>query len=142
MYLSIFGLDNKSQPGSLNFYSIPIFLLQIYSFFSNLLITNKTHIMEQSTISQTSDSASPLPQPNQTSQNQSSKCCAFPKCQGKPSSLVGRCRWCKAVFCGGHRLPELHACSNLDSCRQGSFEKNQEVLLRGKCAGDALRQQR
>jgi len=62
------------------------------------------------------------------------KCC-FEVCPKKIAVIVGDCKFCQKSFCTQHRLPEAHACPNIQACRQQSFDKNKEKLLREKCVG-------
>ncbi|CAJ0829297.1 4286_t:CDS:2, partial [Entrophospora sp. SA101] len=54
--------------------------------------------------------------------------CKFGECKDKATKIVGHCRYCELDYCGRHRLPEAHACVNLTSCKQASFEKNAAKL--------------
>jgi len=62
------------------------------------------------------------------------KCC-FGDCVKRPAIGVGECRFCAAKFCAAHRLPETHFCSNLKDCKQQSFDRNKEKLMKEKCVG-------
>ncbi|RKP22688.1 ubiquitin-related domain-containing protein [Syncephalis pseudoplumigaleata] len=59
--------------------------------------------------------------------------CHFGDCTDRVVKIVGDCRYCQKRFCGRHRLPEAHACSNLTTCQQASFERNAGKLLQEKC---------
>ncbi|ORX84316.1 hypothetical protein BCR32DRAFT_194035, partial [Anaeromyces robustus] len=59
--------------------------------------------------------------------------CHLEGCNSRVVKIVGHCRYCQFSFCSTHRLPETHNCSNLDFCKQTSFEKNSSKLLREKC---------
>jgi ubiquitin C len=61
--------------------------------------------------------------------------CAFEGCVKKIALIVGDCKFCQKKFCAQHRLPEGHSCPNIQACRQQSFDKNKEKLLREKCVG-------
>jgi len=61
--------------------------------------------------------------------------CFFENCTKKPALGIGDCKFCLRKYCTAHRLPETHACSNLSDCRQQSFDKNKEKLLKEKCVG-------
>ena len=65
------------------------------------------------------------------------KCCVE-GCTDKVAKIVGQCRYCTAEYCTRHRLPEAHACKNLQTCRDQSFERNQSKLLNGKCVADKV----
>ncbi|KAG9046768.1 hypothetical protein FS837_003698 [Tulasnella sp. UAMH 9824] len=49
-------------------------------------------------------------------------------CSSAAIRIVGDCPHCESHFCGQHRLPEQHACVNLESCKAAAFEKNREKL--------------
>ncbi|TEB31269.1 nuclear protein [Coprinellus micaceus] len=49
-------------------------------------------------------------------------------CSSAALRIVGQCPHCRASFCGSHRLPEHHECSNLEDCRQQAFERNKSKL--------------
>jgi len=61
--------------------------------------------------------------------------CSFTGCTKRPALIVGDCRYCAKRHCTQHRLPETHNCLNLQDCRQQSFDKNKEKLMREKCVG-------
>jgi len=50
------------------------------------------------------------------------------QCTSAVLRIVGECPHCKAQFCGNHRLPEHHACHNLEDCKQQAFERNKAKL--------------
>ena len=54
-------------------------------------------------------------------------------CTKRTVLVVGDCKFCSKHFCAKHRLPELHKCSGLDSCKKASFEKNANKLMSEKC---------
>ena len=58
--------------------------------------------------------------------------CAFDGCADRALTIVGDCSYCKDKFCGKHRLPETHACSQLQTCRDIAFQKNSEKLMNEK----------
>jgi ubiquitin C len=72
-----------------------------------------------------------------TSKPKKSKC-AFGSCPDKVVKIIGDCRYCQHKFCGKHRLPEAHACNELQSCRQASFDKNAGKLMKEKCIGSRV----
>jgi len=63
-----------------------------------------------------------------------SKHCSFQTCSKKPLSGLGDCKYCSGKYCGTHRLPEDHHCSNLQDCKNASFNKNKQKLINEKCA--------
>ncbi|KAH9484242.1 AN1-type zinc finger protein TMC1 [Psilocybe cubensis] len=50
------------------------------------------------------------------------------RCSSAALRIVGECPQCSSHFCGTHRLPEQHNCSNLENCRQQAFERNKNKL--------------
>jgi predicted nucleic acid binding AN1-type Zn finger protein len=64
--------------------------------------------------------------------------CHFGDCTDRVVKIVGDCRYCTKRFCGRHRLPEVHACANLTSCQQASFERNAGKLLQEKCVASKV----
>ncbi|RKP22432.1 ubiquitin-related domain-containing protein [Syncephalis pseudoplumigaleata] len=64
--------------------------------------------------------------------------CHFGDCTDRVVKIVGDCRYCQKRFCGRHRLPEAHACSNLTTCQQASFERNAGKLLQEKCVASKV----
>eukprot|EP01103_Thecamoeba_quadrilineata_P005166 TRINITY_DN149_c0_g1_i2.p1 TRINITY_DN149_c0_g1~~TRINITY_DN149_c0_g1_i2.p1 ORF type:complete len:143 (+),score=17.97 TRINITY_DN149_c0_g1_i2:82-510(+) len=61
--------------------------------------------------------------------------CSYTGCPKRPALIVGDCRYCAKRHCAQHRLPETHNCLNLQDCRQQSYDKNKEKLMREKCVG-------
>lgn len=64
--------------------------------------------------------------------------CAFEDCLERYAKFIGDCHYCSAKFCSRHRLPELHLCSNLQTCKKQSFESNQSKVMQGKCIASKL----
>jgi ubiquitin len=64
--------------------------------------------------------------------------CHLNDCTKRTAALIGDCRFCKHSFCGTHRLPEMHTCQEMASCRQASFNKNKDKLLSEKCVGQKI----
>src|SRR6516225_7402673 len=58
--------------------------------------------------------------------------CAIDGCTDRVATIIGVCNYCQGRFCGSHRLPETHACSNLQACRDSAFAKNSQKLLSEK----------
>ncbi|KAF4615301.1 hypothetical protein D9613_002668 [Agrocybe pediades] len=50
------------------------------------------------------------------------------QCNQAALRIVGECPMCRAQFCGTHRLPEHHNCTNLEDCRKQAFERNKDKL--------------
>ena len=46
--------------------------------------------------------------------------CNYSDCKDRYVKIIGDCRWCSGKFCSRHRQTELHACANLESCKQAS----------------------
>jgi len=66
------------------------------------------------------------------------KRCKFGDCSDKCARIVGYCRYCEENFCGRHRLPEAHACTNMTGCRQESFDRNAQQLRDGQCVATKI----
>eukprot|EP00999_Lentomonas_sp_LEN2_P003093 NODE_945_length_1103_cov_81.334016_g901_i0.p2 GENE.NODE_945_length_1103_cov_81.334016_g901_i0~~NODE_945_length_1103_cov_81.334016_g901_i0.p2 ORF type:complete len:150 (-),score=32.19 NODE_945_length_1103_cov_81.334016_g901_i0:199-648(-) len=58
--------------------------------------------------------------------------CMFGDCTDRVATIIGNCSYCKSSFCGKHRLPEAHACTNLQTCRQAAFDRNSVKLMNEK----------
>ncbi|KAH6564748.1 hypothetical protein BASA60_010193 [Batrachochytrium salamandrivorans] len=56
--------------------------------------------------------------------------CNLDGCNDRVVKIVGDCRYCMSKFCTKHRLPEAHACSNIETCRQNSHERLAGKLLK------------
>ncbi|KZV65430.1 hypothetical protein PENSPDRAFT_655808 [Peniophora sp. CONT] len=50
------------------------------------------------------------------------------QCNQAALRIVGQCAHCRQNYCGTHRMPEHHACSNLADCKQQAFERNKAKL--------------
>lgn len=61
--------------------------------------------------------------------------CDFDGCTKQAVLIVGDCKFCTKSFCASHRLPESHHCSNLKDCKQQSFNRNKEKLMKERCVG-------
>eukprot|EP01103_Thecamoeba_quadrilineata_P008763 TRINITY_DN18493_c0_g1_i1.p1 TRINITY_DN18493_c0_g1~~TRINITY_DN18493_c0_g1_i1.p1 ORF type:complete len:142 (-),score=20.59 TRINITY_DN18493_c0_g1_i1:30-455(-) len=61
--------------------------------------------------------------------------CVYSGCTKRPALIIGDCRFCGKKYCSQHRLPETHNCHNISDCRNQSYEKNKEKLMREKCVG-------
>ena len=59
--------------------------------------------------------------------------CKIDDCTQKAALIVGDCKFCKASYCGKHRLPEAHACENLKSCKEAAVQRNTEKVLSERC---------
>lgn len=64
--------------------------------------------------------------------------CFVSDCSSRVAMLIGDCKYCKEKFCGFHRLPESHKCSNMNGCKQEHFERNQKKVMDNKCVGNKL----
>lgn len=62
--------------------------------------------------------------------------CSMTGCCDRVAKIVGECRYCGLGYCSRHRLPESHACDNIQGCRQQSYEKNSSKLMGEKCVPD------
>jgi len=64
--------------------------------------------------------------------------CAKDGCSDKVVKIIGECRYCTKKYCGKHRLPESHACENMESCRQAAADKLSGKLLSEKCVAQKV----
>ena len=64
--------------------------------------------------------------------------CFVDSCTQKQVLLIGDCKFCKAKFCGNHRLPETHACNGMDDCRRASHDKLKAKLELEKCVASKV----
>jgi predicted nucleic acid binding AN1-type Zn finger protein len=58
--------------------------------------------------------------------------CDFEKCANRVAQIIGNCKACKGKWCLAHRLPEQHACTNMDDIKRASFETNKQTLMQQK----------
>jgi predicted nucleic acid binding AN1-type Zn finger protein len=66
--------------------------------------------------------------------------CAYSSsgCSDRAVKIIGDCRYCNQKFCGKHRLPEAHGCSNMDSCREIAAGRNAEKLMGERCVSEKV----
>jgi predicted nucleic acid binding AN1-type Zn finger protein len=64
--------------------------------------------------------------------------CYLEDCKQKTVKIIGYCRWCDFLYCGKHRLPEAHACKDLQGCRDKSLEKFSARLLAEKTVAEKV----
>ncbi len=64
--------------------------------------------------------------------------CAREGCLDRAVRIVGHCRYCSLSYCSKHRLPEAHACSNLQGCKNLASSSLAEKLLREKTVGQKV----
>jgi predicted nucleic acid binding AN1-type Zn finger protein len=57
--------------------------------------------------------------------------CAY--CVKKSIMLTGDCIYCECHYCNIHRLPEFHACPEIEKCKSDSFQENYTKTINGKC---------
>ncbi|KAJ3284115.1 hypothetical protein HDU79_008493 [Rhizoclosmatium sp. JEL0117] len=48
---------------------------------------------------------------------------------------IGTCRYCSAQYCAKHRLPEAHACANMQSCQSAAKDRLEKRLIGEKTVG-------
>jgi ubiquitin C len=58
--------------------------------------------------------------------------CHFSDCKDRLVKIIGDCRYCQSKFCGKHRLPEMHACAGMESCKQAASSRLTNKLLTEK----------
>jgi len=81
----------------------------------------------------------PVPAPSSSAAKKGSKTrCNLDGCVSRVVKIVGDCKYCEGHYCSGHRLPESHACTNLQSCRQDSLDKLATKLYKEKCVADKI----
>ena len=59
-------------------------------------------------------------------------------CLKKSATIVGDCQYCLCKYCLNHRLPEVHKCPEMDSCRKESFDKNYNTVISQKCVATMI----
>ena len=59
--------------------------------------------------------------------------CSIENCRGRVVFMIGDCKWCNLKFCQEHRIPEAHACSGIEKCKQTSWDQNAENVNGMKC---------
>ncbi|RKP10999.1 polyubiquitin [Thamnocephalis sphaerospora] len=87
---------------------------------------------------ESSASSASSPRPSGSPVKRRAGRCQFGDCTDRVVKIVGDCRYCQKRFCGRHRLPEAHACANLTTCQQASFERNAGKLLQEKCVASKV----
>ncbi|KNC73937.1 hypothetical protein SARC_13504 [Sphaeroforma arctica JP610] len=66
------------------------------------------------------------------------KRCALEDCNERQAPIIGDCRFCVMKYCKSHRLPEMHDCKEMESCRQAAFDRNAKSVLNGQCVTPKL----
>ncbi|KAI8810335.1 hypothetical protein BJ742DRAFT_888196 [Cladochytrium replicatum] len=64
--------------------------------------------------------------------------CNAENCSDRAVKIVGDCRYCSSKFCARHRLPEAHACPNIQSCRADAQTILEKKLLTEKCVASKV----
>lgn len=64
--------------------------------------------------------------------------CDFLGCNGKKLKLIGKCSYCSLIFCKSHRLPEEHACTGIQECKDRHKELLSKKLLNEKTVGKKI----
>jgi predicted nucleic acid binding AN1-type Zn finger protein len=64
--------------------------------------------------------------------------CALSVCQDRAVAILGDCKYCEARYCSKHRLPEMHACANIQQCKNEAVQKLSQQLLADKCVPTKL----
>jgi predicted nucleic acid binding AN1-type Zn finger protein len=59
--------------------------------------------------------------------------CDYDTCKERVVTIIGHCSYCRKEFCTAHRLPETHACTAIELCKQIAFARNTSNLINGKC---------
>ncbi|KAJ3245176.1 hypothetical protein HDU78_009782 [Chytriomyces hyalinus] len=63
--------------------------------------------------------------------------CSF-GCGAAAVKTVGTCRYCSQNYCSKHRLPESHACANLQSCQSAAKDSLAKRLINEKTVGSKV----
>jgi len=59
-------------------------------------------------------------------------------CLKKSATIVGDCKYCECKYCPHHRLPEVHKCPKMDTCKKESFDKNYNTVITQKCVASMV----
>jgi predicted nucleic acid binding AN1-type Zn finger protein len=49
--------------------------------------------------------------------------CVFDDCKAPVAVIIGDCKYCTGKFCLKHRLPETHACTAMQTCRDEHLKR-------------------
>ena len=60
------------------------------------------------------------------------------KCCKRIGILSFRCRYCEAVMCANHRLPEDHMCRCLDAMLAEKQQEHQDKMLKERCVSSKI----
>ncbi|TPX47312.1 hypothetical protein SeLEV6574_g02738 [Synchytrium endobioticum] len=74
-----------------------------------------------------------------TTPTRKSNKCSVEGCTDRPVKIIGDCRYCNSKYCSRHRLPEAHACVNLQSCRDESISRLNNKLMSEKTVAAKIR---
>jgi ubiquitin C len=64
--------------------------------------------------------------------------CNCDGCNDKIVKIIGMCKYCNMGYCGKHRLPESHMCSNMTQVKQASHDKLAGKLMGEKCVASKV----
>jgi ubiquitin len=64
--------------------------------------------------------------------------CNCSGCNDKIVKIVGMCKYCNMGYCGKHRLPESHMCSNIAQVKQASHDRLAGKLMGEKCVASKV----
>ncbi|KAJ3007121.1 UNVERIFIED_CONTAM: hypothetical protein HDU68_003684 [Siphonaria sp. JEL0065] len=56
-------------------------------------------------------------------------------CGAAAVKTIGTCRYCSSQYCAKHRLPEAHACQNLQTCQSAAKDRLEKRLIGEKTVG-------
>ena len=59
-------------------------------------------------------------------------------CLKKSATIVGDCKYCECKYCPHHRLPEVHKCPKMETCKKESFDKNYNTVISQKCVASMV----
>ncbi|TBU07589.1 putative AN1-like zinc finger domain-containing protein [Hamiltosporidium magnivora] len=58
--------------------------------------------------------------------------CFFKQCYNKAGKINSDCNYCSKNYCAKHRIPESHACIEIESCKKAANSRNEAKLLKEK----------
>jgi len=59
-------------------------------------------------------------------------------CLKKAAIIVGDCKFCECKYCSNHRLPEVHKCPKMETCKKESFDTNYKTVISQKCVASMV----
>jgi len=59
-------------------------------------------------------------------------------CKKKCGICTFKCKYCDNNFCTSCRMPEIHKCENMESCKQEQTDRLKFRLMKDKTTADKL----